>query len=92
MSQLLRPMPMTAAQIADLVERTRAAQTGAARSGNLASRVPMHDRSVTRRLRARCAARFRALTGCTMREAARAFVVSETLAYAAYRVVRGLEP
>lgn len=74
MNPLLRPRPMTAAQIADLVERAKVAGARVARNGSMArvSSLP------TIQLRARCAARFRTMTRCTVREAAHWFRVSES--------------
>lgn len=87
---LLRPRPMTAEQVADLVERTRAAERDA-RGRGPRSRVTgiKHDR---RRLRTRCAARYKMLERCSTREAARVFGVTESSVHRAWLRIREVTP
>lgn len=75
-------MPMTAAQIDDLIERTRAAERLArGRGARTRTTGAEHDR---RRLRVRCAARYKMLERCSTREAARVFRVTESSVYRAW--------
>lgn len=74
---MLQPMPMTPAEIHDLVERSRAAMVRSGRSGALA-RISML-------FRARCAARYRMLTRCDIKTAARVFRVDDGAVTDAWR-------
>ena len=95
MTDLLAPRPMTPAQIADLVERTRQGMQRVARltrhpaSDPVAYLLRRNGWHTTSRVR--CAARYSALTGCSLGAAAWLFRVNGGSVHAAWcRVYPGV--